>query len=132
MVLLLFFHKSNSQQNSPPVEFLWEKIEENIKRANTKPSMHFRRNNTEPSMHFKKANTEPSMHFRRANMETFKKYNIHLSEIIRKYGVFHGLTRLLLTISRFPPSGNPSEQPCQHLKNAVLLSSFNYINSLHY
>ena len=36
-------------QSSPTVEFCWEKIEGNLKRANTEPSMDFRRANTEPS-----------------------------------------------------------------------------------
>ena len=47
-------------QNSPTVEFWQEKIEGNLRRANT-----------EPSVDFKKANTEPSVHFRRANTETY-------------------------------------------------------------
>ena len=41
---------------------------ENLRKANTEPSMHFRETNTDPSMHFRKANTDPSMHFRKANM----------------------------------------------------------------
>ena len=57
-------------QNSPTVEFLWEKIEGNLRRANTKPSVDFRMANMEPSVDFRKANTEPSVHFRRANTET--------------------------------------------------------------
>ena len=40
---------------------------ENLKWANTEPSMHFRETNTDPSSHFRKANTNPSMHFRKAN-----------------------------------------------------------------
>ena len=68
--LLLFCQNSNDQQNSLSVEFWWEKIEGNLRRANTELSMHFRRANTEPSMDFRKANTEPSIHFRRANTET--------------------------------------------------------------
>ena len=40
-------------QNSPTVEFWWEKIEGNLRRANTEPSMDFRRANLEPSMDFK-------------------------------------------------------------------------------
>ena len=40
-------------QNSPTVEFWWEKIEGNLRRANTEPSMDFRRANMEPSMDFK-------------------------------------------------------------------------------
>ena len=46
--------------NSPTVEFWQEKIEVNLRRANT-----------EPSVDFRKANTEPSVYFRRANMETY-------------------------------------------------------------
>ena len=36
-------------QNSPNLEFWWEKIEGNLRRANTEPSIDFRRVNTEPS-----------------------------------------------------------------------------------
>ena len=54
-------------QNSPTVEFWQEKIEGNLRRANTEPSVDFRRANTEPSVDFRKANTELSVHFRRAN-----------------------------------------------------------------
>ena len=61
VVLLLFFHNSNGQQNSMSVEFWWEKIEGNLRKANKEPSMHFRRANTEPSMHFRKANMKPSI-----------------------------------------------------------------------
>ena len=37
------------QQNSQTVEFCWENIEGNLRRANTERSMEFRRANTEPS-----------------------------------------------------------------------------------
>ena len=57
--------------NSPTVEFWQEKIEGNLRRANTEPSVDFRRANTEPPVDFRKANTEPSVHFRRANTETY-------------------------------------------------------------
>ena len=60
-------------QNSPTVEFWQEKIEGNLRRANTEPSVDFRRANTEPSVDFRKANKEPSVHFRRANMKTYYK-----------------------------------------------------------
>ena len=60
-------------QNSPTVEFLHEKIEGNLKRANTEPSVNFRRANTEPSVDFTKANMEPSVNFRRGNTETYWK-----------------------------------------------------------
>ena len=60
-------------QNSPTVEFWQEKIEGNLRRANTEPSVDFRRANTEPAVDFKKANTEPSVRFRRANTETYWK-----------------------------------------------------------
>ena len=53
-------------QNSLTVESWWEKIEGNLRRANTEPSMDFRRANTEPSYDFRKAITEPSVRFRRA------------------------------------------------------------------
>ena len=46
-------------QNSPTVEFWREKIEGNMRRAITEPSMDFRRANTETSVDFRKANTEP-------------------------------------------------------------------------
>ena len=45
-------------QNSPTVEFWQEKIEGNLRRAYTEPSVDFRRANTEPSVDFRKANTE--------------------------------------------------------------------------
>ena len=54
-------------QNSPTVEFWQEKIEGNLRRANTEPSVDFRRANMEPSIDFRKVNKEPSMLFRRAN-----------------------------------------------------------------
>ena len=53
------------------VEFWQEKIEGNLRRANTEPSVDFRRDNTEPSVNFRKANMVPSVHFRRANTEIF-------------------------------------------------------------
>ena len=56
---------------SPTVEFWQEKIEGNLRRANTEPSVDFRKANMEPSVDFKKANTEPSVHFRRAYMENY-------------------------------------------------------------
>ena len=58
-------------QNSTTIEFWQKKIEGNLRRANTEPSVDFRKANTEPSVHFRRANTEPSWHFRRANMETY-------------------------------------------------------------
>ena len=45
-------------QNSPTVEFWQEKIEGNLRRANTEPSVDFRKANTEPSMHFRRAYTQ--------------------------------------------------------------------------
>ena len=51
---------------------LWEKIERNLRRANTEPSMHFRRADTEPSMDLRKANRERSMHFRRPDTEILR------------------------------------------------------------
>ena len=47
IVLLLFFHNSNGQLNSLYVKFWWKKIEANLRRANTEPSMNFRSTNTE-------------------------------------------------------------------------------------
>ena len=58
-------------RNSPTVESWQEKIEGNLRRANTEPSVDFRTTNTELSVDFRKANTEPSVHFRRANRETY-------------------------------------------------------------
>jgi hypothetical protein len=46
------------QQNSPTVEFWQEKIEGNLRRANTEPSVDFRKADTEPSVHFRRAHTE--------------------------------------------------------------------------
>ena len=45
-------------QNSMSVELLWEKIEGNLRRADTELSMDLRRANTEPYSDFRKANTE--------------------------------------------------------------------------
>jgi len=45
-------------KNSPTVEFWQERIEGNLRRANTEPSVDFRKANTEPSVHFRRANTE--------------------------------------------------------------------------
>ena len=45
-------------QNSPTVEFWWEKIEGSQRRANTELSIDFRRANAETSVDFRKANTE--------------------------------------------------------------------------
>ena len=58
-------------QNSPTVEFWQEKIEGNLRRANTERYVDLRRANTEPPKDFRKANTEASVHFRRANTETY-------------------------------------------------------------
>ena len=44
-------------QNSQTVEFWQAKIEGNLRRANTEPSVDFRRTNTEQSVDFRKANT---------------------------------------------------------------------------
>ena len=60
-------------RNSLTVEFWQEKIEGNLRRANTEPSVDLRRANTELSVDFRKANTESSVHFRRANTETYYK-----------------------------------------------------------
>ena len=57
--------------NSRTVKLWQEKIEGNLRRANTEPSVDFRRANMEPSVDFRQANTEPSVHFRRANTETY-------------------------------------------------------------
>ena len=75
-------------QNSPTVEFRWEKIKGNLRRANTEPSMDFKRAITEPSVDFRKANTEPSVHFRRPNIKTYLKENVNLSKRVGKNWVF--------------------------------------------
>ena len=45
-------------KNSLTMEFWQEKIEGNLRRANTEPSVDFRKANTEPSVHFRRVNTE--------------------------------------------------------------------------
>ena len=87
------------RQNSTTVEFWWEKIKGNLRRANTKPSLDFRRANMELCQVLRKAHTEPSVHFRRANTETQWKWNVNLSKRVRKHSVFLGLAELLLGIS---------------------------------
>ena len=67
------------------MEFWWEKIEGNLRRANTEPSVHFRRANTELSMDCRKANTELSMHFRRVNTEQY----IIIKDGILKFNFFN-------------------------------------------
>ena len=47
---------------SSTVEFWQDKIDGNLRRANTEPSVDFWRANTEPSVNFRKTNTEPSVH----------------------------------------------------------------------
>ena len=59
------------QQNSQTLEFWQEKIDGNLRRANTEPFVDFRRANTEPFVDFRKANTEPSVYFTKANTETY-------------------------------------------------------------
>ena len=69
------------------MELWWEKIEGNLRWANTEPSMHFRRANSEPSMDFRKASMEPPMHFRRAKTEPsmdFRKANTEPSMYFRR------------------------------------------------
>ena len=79
---MLVLHKSHGTSEFTKVEFWQEKIEGNLRRAYTEPSVDFlrantelsvdfRRANTEPSVDFRKANTELSVHFRRANTETY-------------------------------------------------------------
>ena len=86
-------------QNSPTVEFGQEKIEGNLRRAKTEPSLEVRRAITEPSVDFRKANTKLSMHFWRANTETCWKKNVNPSKRVGKDRVFLGLPGLLLGIS---------------------------------
>ena len=68
---MLFLHNSHGTPEFTDVEFWQEKIEGNLRKANTEPSVDFRTANREPSVDFRKANTEPSVHFRRANTETY-------------------------------------------------------------
>ena len=70
-VLFLFCIIPMVHQNSPTVKVWQEKIENNLRRANTEPPVDFRRTNIKPSVDFRKDNTEPSVHFKRANVETF-------------------------------------------------------------
>ena len=73
----------------------------NLRWANIEPSMHFRKTNTDPSVHSRKANTDLSMYFRKVAPRDFPWAS---------------------------PSGNLSEQPCQHLENPVHPSSFTWMN----
>ena len=67
-ILVLFLHNSYGTPDFPDCGNLvgpdWM---ENLRWANTEPSMFFRETNTDPSMHFRKANTDSSMHFRKAS-----------------------------------------------------------------
>ena len=45
-------------KNSTTVEFWQEKIEGNLRRANTEPSVDFRKANMEPSVDFRRVKTE--------------------------------------------------------------------------
>ena len=58
-------------QNSRTLEIWQDKIEGNLRRANTELYVDFRRANTELSVDFRKAIKEPSAHFRRANTEIY-------------------------------------------------------------
>ena len=78
--LLLLVHNIDGPQNSLTVEFLWHKIEGNLKWATREETIYFRRANTELSMHFRKGNTELFMHFRRANTETYWKKNATITK----------------------------------------------------
>ena len=76
VVLLLLFQKSNGQQNSQSVEFWWNNIQGNLRRANAEPSMHFRWASTKPSLEFRKAKMELSIHFKRTKF--YQKQNVNL------------------------------------------------------
>ena len=69
-MLVLFLHNSHGTPEVPDCGNLvradWM---ENLRMANTEPSMHFRETNKDPPVHFRKANTDPSMHFRKPNKE---------------------------------------------------------------
>ena len=69
---MLFLHNSNSTLEFPNCRNLvGADCLENLRWANTEPSMHFRKINTDPSKHFGKANMNPPMHFKKANSEFF-------------------------------------------------------------
>ena len=67
---MLFLHNSYGTPELPDfgnlVGAAWM---ENLRWANTEPSMHVMGTNTDPSIHFRKAKTDPPMHFRRADTE---------------------------------------------------------------
>ena len=126
-------------QNSPTVEFLQEKIEGNLTRANTEPSVDFRRANTEPSVDFRKTNTEPSVNFRSANRETYWKWNVNLSKRVGKDRVFLGLAWLLLGISlglrlwEIPRSSPASPWKTPSFPPLLLrLTQYKSFNTMHY
>ena len=68
MTFGVFLHNSYCTLEFP---YCWNLVGadlmENLRWANTKPSMNFGETHTDPSMHFGKANTDPFMHFRKAN-----------------------------------------------------------------
>ena len=69
-ISVLFLHNSyGTPELSDCENLVGEDQIENLRQANTEPSMHFRETNMDPSMHFRKANTDLSMHFRKANKE---------------------------------------------------------------
>ena len=77
--MLLFLHNNYGTSEFPDCgNLLGADWMENLRWANTEPSIHFRETNTEPSMHFRKANTDPSMHFRKANTEFWSKFTSQL------------------------------------------------------
>ena len=108
---------------------LWN-IEENRRWANTEPSINFKRANTEPSMNFRKRNKELSMQFRRANTVTYYKLNINLSKSREGQGIPQAGRAAARAFPPAPPSGNPSDQPCQPSEKPVLPFSFNKFNPI--
>ena len=60
-ILVLFMHNSYGTSEFPDCgNLVGEDCMENLRWANTEPSVHLRKTNTDPSMHFRKANTDIS------------------------------------------------------------------------
>ena len=81
-MLVLFLHNNYGTWEFPEYRNLvgadWM---ENLRWADTEPSMHFRETNMDLSMCLKKANTDPSMHFMKANTKfllptSFSQWNL--------------------------------------------------------
>ena len=62
--------KAMVHRKSPTGNLVGADWMENLRWANTDPSMHKRESNTDPSINFRNANTDPSMHFKKARQST--------------------------------------------------------------